>query len=209
MSFIDEARAVVVLANEWRKVKPFLHRYKSAVKLYDNNNRMRAICDHISKQFSLTNEKPSVLVAPFSQCHRCTKNLTFSSTQVVVLGMEGLYQAFNTYWPSDENAENTKDCWRHMKLMLQAPCLEIKFKNSLQNLSSVHNDQLTCLQNQHRFQSLYNRLRSLITQHLLNFPVTISQGTLKKPERSSIYCYTSTSAATTKAATASNSTTNI
>ncbi|KAI9314354.1 hypothetical protein BDR26DRAFT_945515 [Obelidium mucronatum] len=93
MSFIDEARAVVVLANEWRKVKPFLHRYKSAVKLYDNNNRMRAICDHISKQFSLTNEKPSVLVAPFSQCHRCTKNLTFSSTQVVVLGMEGPYHA--------------------------------------------------------------------------------------------------------------------
>ncbi|KAI9327874.1 hypothetical protein BDR26DRAFT_952315, partial [Obelidium mucronatum] len=117
MSFIDEARAVVVLANELRKVKPFLHRYKSAVKLYDNNNRMRAICDHISKQFSLTNEtvftladkvfqcpgmdvvnhwkpvQPSVLVAPFSQCHRCTKNLTFSSTQVVVLGMEGPYHA--------------------------------------------------------------------------------------------------------------------
>ncbi|KAI9334302.1 hypothetical protein BDR26DRAFT_937048 [Obelidium mucronatum] len=33
-------------------------------------------------------------------------------------------------------------------------------------------------------------------------------GTLKKPELSSIYCYTSTSAATTKAATASKSTTN-
>ncbi|KAI9326077.1 hypothetical protein BDR26DRAFT_957984 [Obelidium mucronatum] len=116
MSFIDEARAVVVLANELRKVKPFLHTYKSAVKLYDNNNRMRAICDHISKQFSLTNEKvftladtvfqcpgmdavnhwkpvqPSVLVAPFSQCYKCTKSLTFSSTQVVVLGMEGPYQ---------------------------------------------------------------------------------------------------------------------
>ncbi|KAI9326548.1 hypothetical protein BDR26DRAFT_901983 [Obelidium mucronatum] len=56
MSFIDEARAVVVLANKLRKVKPFLHRYKSAVKLYGSNNRMRAICDHISKQFSLTNE---------------------------------------------------------------------------------------------------------------------------------------------------------
>ncbi|KAI9349109.1 hypothetical protein BDR26DRAFT_891921 [Obelidium mucronatum] len=113
MSFIDEARAVVVLANKFRKVKPFLHRYKSAVKLYDNNNCMRAICDHISKQFSLTNEtvftladkvfqyavnhwkpvQPSVLVAPFSQCHRCNKNLTFSSTQVVVLGMEGPYHA--------------------------------------------------------------------------------------------------------------------
>ncbi|KAI9321093.1 hypothetical protein BDR26DRAFT_973635 [Obelidium mucronatum] len=117
MSFIDEARAVVVLANELQKVKPFLHRFKTAVKLYDNNNRMRAICDHISKQFSLTNEtvftladkvfqcpgmdavnhwkpvQPSVLVAPFSQCHRCTKNLTFSSTQVVVLGMEGPYHA--------------------------------------------------------------------------------------------------------------------
>ncbi|KAI9325588.1 hypothetical protein BDR26DRAFT_960113 [Obelidium mucronatum] len=37
--------------------------------------------------------QPSVLVAPFSQCHRCTKNLTFSSTQVVVLGMEGPYYA--------------------------------------------------------------------------------------------------------------------
>ncbi|KAI9321189.1 hypothetical protein BDR26DRAFT_904530 [Obelidium mucronatum] len=117
MSFIDETRAVVVLANELRKVKPFLHRYKSAVKLYDNNNRMRSICDHISKQFSLTNEtvftladrvfqcpgmeavnhwkpvQPSVLVAPFSQCQRCTKNLTFSSTQIVVLGMEGPYHA--------------------------------------------------------------------------------------------------------------------
>ncbi|KAI9341095.1 hypothetical protein BDR26DRAFT_971350 [Obelidium mucronatum] len=78
---------------------------------------MRAIWDHISKQFSLTNEKvftladrlfkcpgmdavnhgqpvqPSVLVAPFLPCHRRTKNLTFSSTQVVVLGMEGSYYA--------------------------------------------------------------------------------------------------------------------
>ncbi|KAI9327681.1 hypothetical protein BDR26DRAFT_923786 [Obelidium mucronatum] len=68
MSFIDEARAVVVLANDLRKVKPFLHRYKSAVKLYDNNNRMRAICDHISKQFSLTNEKVFTLAERVFQC---------------------------------------------------------------------------------------------------------------------------------------------
>ncbi|KAI9344985.1 hypothetical protein BDR26DRAFT_959590 [Obelidium mucronatum] len=79
MSFIDEARAVVVLANELRKVKPFLHRVFQCPGV-DAVNHWKPV-------------QPSVLVAPFSQCHRCTKNLTFSSTQVVVLGMEGPYHA--------------------------------------------------------------------------------------------------------------------